>query len=102
MESIKRRCGFTNGIDVDAVRSRGLIFRLERGNKYSRSHIDVEVEEENGAEVWRFTSFYGEPIEHNRMESWELLRTLQRGNNMPWLVAGDFNEIMFSFEKQGG
>ncbi|KAA3460773.1 reverse transcriptase [Gossypium australe] len=21
---------------------------------------------------------------------------------MPWLVAGDFNEIMFSFEKQGG
>ncbi|KAA3462160.1 reverse transcriptase [Gossypium australe] len=69
---------------------------------YSRYHIDVEVEEENEAEVWRFTGFYGEPVEHNRRELWELLRALKRGSNMPWLVVEDFNEIMFSFEKQSG
>ncbi|KAA3489871.1 reverse transcriptase [Gossypium australe] len=89
MESIQRICGFANGIDVDATGSRG-------------SHIDVVVEENDGAETWRFTGFYGEPVEQNRKVSWELLRALHNGNNLPWLVAGDFNEILFSFEKQGG
>ncbi|KAA3477739.1 reverse transcriptase [Gossypium australe] len=92
MDSIRRRCGFANGIDVEATGSRG----------YSKSHIDAVVEEEDGAKTWRFTGFYGEPVEQNRRTLWELLRGLQNGNNLPWLVVGDFNEILFSFEKQGG
>ncbi|KAA3479364.1 reverse transcriptase [Gossypium australe] len=79
MKSIRRRCGFMNGINIDAG---GLSLGWKEGislnlKSYSRSHIDVEVEEENGAGIWRFTGFYGEPVEHNRRESWELLRTLQ-------------------------
>lgn len=27
---------------------------------------------------------------------------MKRGNNKPWLITEDFNEILFSFEKQGG
>ncbi|KAA3458060.1 reverse transcriptase [Gossypium australe] len=100
MESIRRRCGFMNGIDVDAIGwKEGINLSLK---SYSRSHIDVEVEEENGVGKWRLTGFYGEPVEQNRRELWELLRSLQRGSNLPWLVVGDFNEILFSFEKQGG
>lgn len=34
--------------------------------------------------------------------SWDLLRELSEGCDLPWLVLGDFNEIMFSHEKQGG
>ncbi|KAA3468587.1 putative Transposon TX1 [Gossypium australe] len=33
---------------------------------------------------------------------WNLLRRLSCDCNCPWLVAGDFNEIMYSFEKSGG
>ncbi|KAA3481796.1 Exo_endo_phos domain-containing protein [Gossypium australe] len=78
-----------NGIDVDAIGwKEGINLSLK---SYSRSHIDVEVEEENGVGKWRLTGFYEEPVEQNRRES-----------NLPWLVVGDFNEILFSFEKQDG
>jgi hypothetical protein len=30
------------------------------------------------------------------------MRTLHHQASLPWLCIGDFNEIMFSFEKQGG
>ncbi|MBA0813636.1 hypothetical protein Gohar_027467 [Gossypium harknessii] len=44
--------------------------------------IDIEAEEERAKEQWRFTGFYGSPYVHNK--------------------SGDFNEIMYSFEKVGG
>ncbi|KAH1122871.1 hypothetical protein J1N35_006031 [Gossypium stocksii] len=37
-----------------------------------------------------------------RLDSWELLRQLGQDQSMPWVVMGDFNEIMSSFEKKGG
>ncbi|KAA3465123.1 BEACH domain-containing lvsC [Gossypium australe] len=59
MELIRRRYGFTNGIDIDEG---GLSLGWKEGislnlKSYSRSHIDVEVEEENRAKVWRFKGF---------------------------------------------
>lgn len=45
--------------------------------------------------------FYGEPVTHMRHESWELL-SLNRRFNLPWLMAGDFNEIVRNSEKKGG
>ena len=67
----------------------------------SKNHIDRIV----GGRIegaWRFTGFYGEPITHKRHESWELLRQLHSQFNLPWLCAGDFNEIFRGIEKQGG
>ncbi|KAL4366884.1 hypothetical protein GQ457_05G001920 [Hibiscus cannabinus] len=37
-----------------------------------------------------------------RDASWVLLRQLNQTSTTPWLVAGDFNEIMYSNEKRGG
>ena len=51
---------------------------------------------------WRFTSFYGEPDTRNRHESWAKLRKLKEKFNLPWLCAGDFNEITKADEKLGG
>lgn len=51
MERIRRRCGFLNGIDVDATGSRGglsLAWRRDiniRLQSYSKSHIDVQIED---------------------------------------------------------
>ena len=52
----------------------------------SKNHIDSIIGEGSKG-AWRFTGFYGEPITHMRHESWELLQSLNRRFNFPWLVA---------------
>ncbi|KAL9689163.1 hypothetical protein QQ045_033596 [Rhodiola kirilowii] len=66
-------------------------------NNLSSYHIDVEV---RGLADYEFqlTLLYGRPRADDRMESWNLLRRLRRDSDMPWVVLGDFNEIMFSWE----
>ncbi|KAA3458727.1 reverse transcriptase [Gossypium australe] len=105
MEKIRRRCGFVNGIDVGAEGSRGEIC-LAWGEEitvslktFSKNHINVLIEESNVNEEWRFTGFYGSPYVSNQSASWNLLRTLGQEQRYPWLVSGDFNEIIYSFEK---
>jgi hypothetical protein len=34
-------------------------------------------------------------------KTWQLLCTLKHQSNKPWLYAGDFNEILHSWEKEG-
>jgi hypothetical protein len=64
-------------------------------------HIDVDITESDGFK-WRFTGIYGEPRADKREETWRLLRTLHLQEKLPWVCMGDFNEILYSFEKQGG
>ncbi|KAA3453480.1 reverse transcriptase [Gossypium australe] len=108
MDRVRRSCGFTNGINVEAEGSRGglcLAWRDDIGvtlRSYSKWHIDVLIKEEGIQEEWRFTGFYGSPYVRDQKYVWNLLERLSQDKDYPWLVAGDFNEIMFSFEKQGG
>lgn len=51
--------------------------------------------------VWRFTGLYGEPSSDKKDITWKALRVL-RHKPGPWLCMGDFNEILFQHEKQGG
>ena len=72
---------------------------------YSRAatldFIDVSVEEDNG-DVWRLTGIYGEPSWDNKTRMYQLLRDLHAQSRLPWVVIGDFNEILLSSEKDGG
>ncbi|KAK7837548.1 hypothetical protein CFP56_021109 [Quercus suber] len=67
----------------------------------SHSHIDVVVHGEGGACPWRATGFYGHPDASMRHTSWELLETLKKQSTLPWVVFGNFNEIVHSEEKLG-
>ena len=69
---------------------------------YSPRHIDAVITEVEGSLQWRFTEFYGEPETGKRGESWRSLEHLSGRLNLPWVVMGDFNEIMFAGEKLGG
>lgn len=60
------------------------------------------VKEDSVNEEWRFTGFYGSPYVSNKNASRNLSRTWGQDQNHHWLVSGDFNEIMYSFEKRGG
>ena len=66
----------------------------------SLNHINVIVNKGKN-DSWRFTSIYGMPKTGRKHETWDLLRTLHRKFNLPWLVADDFNEILLSHEKLG-
>ncbi|GMJ02632.1 hypothetical protein HRI_003932400 [Hibiscus trionum] len=108
MAQIRRRCGFINGIDVDAVgRSGGLSIGWRNNcdvslRSYSQRHIDVLINDDADGKQWRCTGFYGAPEEQQRAAAWNLLRQINDMPETPWLIIGDFNEIAFLNEKQGG
>ncbi|GMI79785.1 hypothetical protein HRI_001647800 [Hibiscus trionum] len=108
MEKVRRKCGYPNGIDVGARgRSGGLCLAWRDDchvslRSFSDRHIDVLITKDSDGSRWRCTGFYGAPEEQNRGESWNLLRQLDDLSEVPWLVIGDFNELLFSFEKMGG
>lgn len=60
------------------------------------------VEDKEKRVKWRFTGFYGSPYVQDRNNTWEVLKRLAVGEVIPWLVRGDFNEIMYGFEKKRG
>ncbi|KAL5573012.1 hypothetical protein UlMin_022609 [Ulmus minor] len=69
----------------------------------SAGHIDASID--HNLRRWRFTGFYGSPTVEGRVASWQLMQRLGLLSelcHLPWLVGGDFNEILYDHEKQGG
>ncbi|XP_074326658.1 uncharacterized protein LOC141664599 [Apium graveolens] len=65
------------------------------------NYINFEVECEQIGR-WRYTGFYGCPERTTRQKSWNILRELASKSQLPWCIVGDFNDMLFSFEKEGG
>ena len=107
MKGFQNKLGFTQGIVVPSDgRSGGLALLWREGTDIrfkscSHSHIDVVVHGVGNGGPWRATSFYGHPDTSKRYTSWQLLETLNAQCILPWLVCGDFNEIVHPDEKLG-
>jgi hypothetical protein len=104
-EKLMRKMNYDKCLVHDSDgRSGGLILMWKKEIKIvcrrvENFFIDVLVK---GEQDWRFTGFYGEPSWENKYKSWEYIRELHAEDNLPWLIIGDFNEILFSWEKEGG
>ena len=61
-------------------------------------YIDVSLQENPNSPPWRATFIYGEPRVEDRHRTWEILQRLKNRSPLPWVVLGDFNEIMWQFE----
>ncbi|GLU10723.1 hypothetical protein SLE2022_275090 [Rubroshorea leprosula] len=107
MDRIRQRLRFHNCFTVDKIgRSGGLVMLWTSEVSlsllsYSTNHIDMEVEGMGGCK-WRLTGYYGCPERHRRRRSWALLRELASRSLLPWLICGDFNDILRQDEKVGG
>ena len=51
---------------------------------------------------WLFSAIYASPILNNRLHLWTHLKHVAFEYNMPWLVMGDFNELLDTIDKIGG
>ncbi|XP_019167632.1 PREDICTED: uncharacterized protein LOC109163334 [Ipomoea nil] len=92
-------------VDNDG-RSGGMALFWRKNNSasllgYSKNFVDVEVKTQNG-KLWRMTCFYGHSDRSRRWESWSLLESLKPKSVLPWVVIGDFNNLLFQYEKRGG
>ena len=66
----------------------------------SPNHIDALVGVDP-VDQWRFIGVYGYANSTRKLETWCLLRCLHRKYTLPWMCAGDFNELLWSHEKLG-
>jgi hypothetical protein len=57
---------------------------------------------ERPEKIWRLTGIYGEPRWEDKYKTWDKLQELNNNLDLPWVVIGNFNEILFSHEKEGG
>ena len=98
MEWLKSKWCFDNCLAVDSIGRGGglaLLWMNEASVEilsFSHQHIDAKISGSDSAQDWRFTGFYGSPKTSLRGRSWDMLRQLNN-NILPWLCAGDFNEI---------
>ncbi|EPS72636.1 hypothetical protein M569_02121, partial [Genlisea aurea] len=65
---------------------------------FSTNHIDAVISPQDGSPKWRLTGFYGNPLQASRSDSWSLLTRLHHQFSLPWLVVGDFNEVLWQDE----
>jgi hypothetical protein len=62
--------------------------------------IDVVISS-MGMAPWRVSFVYGEPRREKRFEFWDLMRRLRNQRDGPWMVCGDFNEVLSQDEHAG-
>ncbi|KAK6119801.1 hypothetical protein DH2020_046456 [Rehmannia glutinosa] len=103
---LKENLGFSNGVVVESVGNSGglaLLWKEEVNlsvKLMGRFFVDSVIQSDGGQ--WRFTGFYGNPDKSARALSWSLIRRLSSQMSLPWLIGGDFNEILYPSEKYGG
>ncbi|XP_074346921.1 uncharacterized protein LOC141685732 [Apium graveolens] len=67
---------------------------------HSKNYIDLHIMVGQVVD-WRLTYFYGFPESNRRQESWNLIRSLVKHDNIPWCIFGDFNNMLFVSDKAG-
>ncbi|XP_074342053.1 uncharacterized protein LOC141679451 [Apium graveolens] len=66
----------------------------------SQNFIDAEVKIDD-INKWRLTCIYGFPERSRRRDSWDLLKSLAAISSLPWVILGDFHDLLREEEKKG-
>lgn len=67
---------------------------------FDNNHMDVHIASNNTVS-WRLTGFYGFPERSRRRDSWEFIKILAMKSNLPWVLVGDFNDMVSEADKKG-
>jgi exonuclease III len=98
------------GYDICALseatcHSGGIWVLKERGCTYDISIVDIYFQAvpicvKNTNILW-FSAVYASPQMTNRQQLWNYLQDLRSNLTGPWLLMGDFNEVLMSCEIKG-
>lgn len=108
MGRVRLQIGFKHGIEVGSNGLRGILCLAWKQDievhlrSFSTLHIDVGLHCSEKELMWRLTGFYGSLYPQHKEGAWELMRNLSHEESVPWLVCGDFDEILYSFKKVEG
>ena len=103
------RLPFDGSFHTDSIGFAGGIWMLwdsERvdvsplANTEQEIHASVKVRNANSS--WLFTAVYASPRTAERLILWNNLIKTAELHNMPWVLAGDFNEPLSAEDKFGG
>lgn len=67
--------------------------------EYTNQSISLEIK--SGTQKWICTSIYASPNYTTRAIFWQHLCDLSRSLDLPWLLMGDWNEILLPGEQKG-
>lgn len=105
VEKLRWSLGFSNGVAVNCNGRSGGLTLWWRGEievefkPFSQYHMDIYIHEDG--RKWRFSGIYGEPRTGLRDKTWSVIRYLSAQTNLPWLCAGDFNEVPLASKQLG-
>lgn len=69
---------------------------------FSSSQMVHAFVQKPGSDNFLLKILYDSPILENQRRLWSLLENLDRSLNLPWVVMGDFNDVLNSSQKRGG
>ncbi|XP_074305507.1 uncharacterized protein LOC141640720 [Silene latifolia] len=105
---IQRLGGDYVGVGIDSIgRSAGMAILWKEGVDVeiissTAHHIDVVVRGLFNLNEWRLTGIYGWSNNEEKWRTWQLMRDIKPLSTLPWLMIGDYNQILFEHEKKGG
>lgn len=107
-QRVIKRLGYANQIIVEAQGMSGGIWLLWNDPKIlvqtlhkHKQFLHCEIEGLTHFK-WAFTAVYASPRETERKDLWLELEAISRQIRLPWLLAGDFNDIKCQGEQRGG
>lgn len=108
LSKIAKEMGFSYDIAVDPDGMAGGLclwwddrVKIEVSGK-SKNLIDTRVEFVATGAKFRATWIYGTPCREEKEVFWDWLGTTLQSMVIPWMCTGDFNKILWAFEKKGG
>ena len=103
------RLPFDNAIHTDTVGYAGGLWMLWNSDRVevtslanTEQEIHTIVKVMNSNSCWLFTAVYASPRSAERHILWDNLNKVAELHNMPWVLAGDFNEPLLDDDKFGG
>ncbi|KAF4369735.1 hypothetical protein F8388_010566 [Cannabis sativa] len=73
--------------------------KINRPRRWPDSKLKNRGQTRQKGKLWNFTGIYGDPVKNQRHNSWALLQRLSEEASGPWLIGGDFNEVLHAKEK---
>ena len=99
--------GYTDFEVSEAAGFSGGLWLLWNRNKISVEPIhanfqSITVKVTIGSDSWLLSSVYASPCNTSRAHLWGYLDSIQQSISLPWIILGDFNELLSYSDKIGG